>query len=48
MRRASFNDGRTVGAKVNSFVELIIGSGAEPAQVTLPRDALIGAGRNAG
>ena len=37
MRRTPFNDGWTVGAKANSFAELIAGAGSAPAQVTLPR-----------
>ena len=30
MRRTPFNDGWTVGAKANSFAELIVGAGGEP------------------
>ena len=41
MRRTPFNDGWTVGAKANSFMEMIAGSGSEPARVTLPHDAMI-------
>ena len=47
MRRTPFNDGWTVGTKANSFAELIAGSGSEPAQVTLPHDAMIGTERSA-
>ena len=43
MRRTSFNDHWTVGAKANSFAESITGKVSEPAGVTLPHDALIGA-----
>ena len=46
MRRAPFNDGWTVGAKANSFAELIAGAGGEPQLVTLPHDATIGAKRS--
>ncbi len=46
MRRTPFNDGWTVGAKANSFAELIAGAGAEPQRVTLPHDAMIGAKRS--
>ena len=46
MRRTPFNDGWTVGAKTNSFAELIAGAGGEPQLVTLPHDALIGAQRS--
>ena len=42
MRRIPFNDAWTVGSTSNSFAELIAGSGSEPAQVTLPHDAMIG------
>ena len=41
MRRTPFNDGWTVGTKSNSFVEMIVGSGSAPLQVTLPHDAMI-------
>jgi len=46
MRRTPFNDGWTVGAKANSFAELIAGAGGEPQLVTLPHDATIGAERS--
>jgi beta-galactosidase len=46
MRRTPFNDGWAVGAKANSFAELIAGSGSEPIQVTLPHDAQIGTERS--
>ena len=46
MRRTSFNDHWTVGAKVNSFAEMITGGGSEPVAVTLPHDAMIGAERS--
>ena len=46
MRRTSFNDGWTVGPKANSFTEMIVGPGSEPAQVTLPHDAMIGTERS--
>lgn len=46
MRRIPFNDGWTVAGKTNSFAELIAGSGSEPAQVTLPHDAMIGTERS--
>ena len=46
MRRTPFNDGWTVGAKANSFAELIVGAGGEPQLVTLPHDATIGAKRS--
>jgi len=41
MRRTPFNDGWTVGPKANSFMEMIVGPGSEPALVTLPHDATI-------
>ena len=41
MRRTPFNDGWTVGPKANSFMEMIVGSGSEPALATLPHDAMI-------
>ena len=41
MRRTPFNDGWTVGPKANSFMEMIVGSGSEPASATLPHDAMI-------
>ena len=46
MRRTPFNDGWTVGSKVNSFAELIAGAGSEPTPVTLPHDAMISAARS--
>lgn len=46
MRRTSFNHGWTVGPKSNSFMEMIVGSGSEPARVTLPHDAMIGTERS--
>ena len=46
MRRTPFNDGWTVGAKANSFAELIAGAGSAPLQVTLPHDAMIGTERS--
>ena len=46
MRRTPFNDGWTVGAKANSFAELIAGAGSAPAQVTLPHDAMLGTERS--
>jgi beta-galactosidase len=46
MRRTPFNDGWTVGPKANSFMEMIAGSGSEPARVTLPHDAMIGTERS--
>jgi len=46
MRRMPFNDGWTVGTKANSFMEMIVGSGSEPALVTLPHDAMIGTERS--
>ena len=46
MRRTPFNDGWTVGSKVNSFAELIAGTGSEPTPVTLPHDAMISAERS--
>jgi beta-galactosidase len=48
VRRTPFNDGWTVGPKVNSFMERIVGSGSEPARVTLPHDAMIGTERSPG
>ena len=45
MRRIPFNDGWTVGPKANSFMEMIVGPGSEPARVTLPHDAMIGTER---
>ena len=46
MRRTPFNDGWTVGAKANSFAELVAGSGSTPVQVTLPHDAMIATERS--
>ena len=46
MRRTPFNDGWTVGAKANSFAEMIAGSGSAPAEVTLPHDAMIATERS--
>lgn len=46
MRRIPFNEGWTVGTKANSFAELIVGSGSEAVQVTLPHDAMIGTERS--
>jgi len=46
MRRTPFNDGWTVGAKANSFAELIAGAGSAPLRVTLPHDAMIAAERS--
>lgn len=46
MRRTSFNDGWTVGSKVNSFAELVAGTGSETTPVTLPHDAMISAERS--
>jgi beta-galactosidase len=45
MRRTPFNEAWTVGAKANSFAELIAGSASPPGQVTLPHDAMIGTQR---
>jgi beta-galactosidase len=46
MRRTPFNDGWTVGAKANSFAELIAGGGSAPLPVMLPHDAMIGTERS--
>jgi beta-galactosidase len=46
MRRTPFNDGWTVGSKVNSFAELIGRAGSEPTPVTLPHDAMLSAARS--
>ena len=46
MRRTPFNDGWTVGSKVNSFAELVAGMGSEPSPVTLPHDAMISSERS--
>ena len=47
MRRTLFDDAWTVGAKANSFAELIAGAGSAPLRVTLPHDAMIAAERSA-
>ena len=36
MRRTPFNDGWTVAPKANSFMEMIVGSGSEPARDPAP------------
>jgi beta-galactosidase len=46
MRRASFNDHWTLGAKANSFAEMVTRGGSEPVPVTLPHDAMIGEERS--
>ncbi len=46
MRRTSFNDHWTIGAKANSFAEMVTGGGSEPVPVTLPHDAMIGEERS--
>jgi beta-galactosidase len=46
MRRTVFNEAWTVGTKANSFAEMITGAGSEPAQVTLPHDAMISTPRS--